>query len=445
MRRSPPAGADEVDEQREIVDARMALGEKLTLDPLETPDGLVEQASHLGDMAGDGEHLGAQPVADCDADLCRNRRLRARPQLPRAPRSADVSVRSWPRATPARADGRPRRRCAAGHVPGRVHPWAPRLLSAPDGHRDPRLRASGGADRAAPAGTTRRLAPARLSASIRGDRAPALRRASRAPGARAGRRQRHARAPGAATSFGARPGDSSRCCSSRSARTGSGRASLDRRGACEAGSGSGRSSSSSRSVAGAGSSDSRGASTATCLSRRTSASHWPIPSAIRRSTRTSRARRRHPTAGLHFTPELLSRLDYVAVTLHVGPRHVPAGLCRSPGGARAARRALSDRAGRVGADRARRARAGGGNDDGASARDRGADAVELAGRTDLFITPGFEFLRVDALLTNFHLPRSSLLALVMAFAGIEETREIYRAAIADRYRFYSFGDAMLVL
>jgi len=70
---------------------------------------------------------------------------------------------------------------------------------------------------------------------------------------------------------------------------------------------------------------------------------------------------------------------------------------------------------------------------------------ELLGRTDLFITPGFEFVRVDALLTNFHLPRSSLLALVMAFVGVEQTHEIYRAAIAERYRFYSFGDAMLVL
>jgi S-adenosylmethionine:tRNA ribosyltransferase-isomerase len=70
---------------------------------------------------------------------------------------------------------------------------------------------------------------------------------------------------------------------------------------------------------------------------------------------------------------------------------------------------------------------------------------ELRGRTSLFITPGFEFGRVDALLTNFHLPRSTLLALVMAFAGVELTRDLYRLAIADRYRFYSFGDAMLVL
>jgi len=69
----------------------------------------------------------------------------------------------------------------------------------------------------------------------------------------------------------------------------------------------------------------------------------------------------------------------------------------------------------------------------------------LSGRTELFITPGFEFRRVDALLTNFHLPRSKLLALVMAFAGIEETRRIYRLAVEKRYRFYSFGDAMLIL
>jgi S-adenosylmethionine:tRNA ribosyltransferase-isomerase len=68
----------------------------------------------------------------------------------------------------------------------------------------------------------------------------------------------------------------------------------------------------------------------------------------------------------------------------------------------------------------------------------------LAGRTSLFVTPGFEFKRVDALVTNFHLPRSSLLALVMGFAGVDETRELYRLAIEKRYRFYSFGDAVLV-
>src|SRR5919198_70656 len=74
-----------------------------------------------------------------------------------------------------------------------------------------------------------------------------------------------------------------------------------------------------------------------------------------------------------------------------------------------------------------------------------ARGAPLEGRTELFVLPGFEFRRVDALLTNFHLPRSTLLALVMAFAGVEETRRLYRLAIAERYRFYSFGDAMLVL
>ena len=59
--------------------------------------------------------------------------------------------------------------------------------------------------------------------------------------------------------------------------------------------------------------------------------------------------------------------------------------------------------------------------------------------------PGFEFRRVDALLTNFHLPRSTLLALVMAFAGIGEIRRLYELAVRERYRFYSFGDAMLIL
>ena len=69
----------------------------------------------------------------------------------------------------------------------------------------------------------------------------------------------------------------------------------------------------------------------------------------------------------------------------------------------------------------------------------------LTGRTELFITPGFEFRRTNALLTNFHLPRSTLLALVMAFAGLDETRRLYALAVQERYRFYSFGDAMLIL
>ena len=71
--------------------------------------------------------------------------------------------------------------------------------------------------------------------------------------------------------------------------------------------------------------------------------------------------------------------------------------------------------------------------------------AQLDGRTSLYVLPGFAFRRVDALLTNFHLPRSTLLALVMAFAGVEQVRDLYRIAVDERYRFYSFGDAMLIL
>jgi S-adenosylmethionine:tRNA ribosyltransferase-isomerase len=150
-----------------------------------------------------------------------------------------------------------------------------------------------------------------------------------------------------------------------------------------------------------------------------------------------------PTAGLHFTGELLGRLDVERVTLHVGLdtfRPVAADELdehelhgeryevrpRAWERIRAAARVLA-----VGTTTVR-------------VLETLARGAPLAGRTSLFVTPGFEFRRVDSLLTNFHLPRSTLLALVMAFAGVEQTRELYRLAIAERYRFYSFGDAMLV-
>jgi S-adenosylmethionine:tRNA ribosyltransferase-isomerase len=80
--------------------------------------------------------------------------------------------------------------------------------------------------------------------------------------------------------------------------------------------------------------------------------------------------------------------------------------------------------------------------EGAALRDGAVRAGE--GETDLFVTPGFAFAVVDALLTNFHLPRSTLLVLVSAFAGYARVRRAYRAAIDHRYRFFSFGDAMFV-
>jgi S-adenosylmethionine:tRNA ribosyltransferase-isomerase len=151
-----------------------------------------------------------------------------------------------------------------------------------------------------------------------------------------------------------------------------------------------------------------------------------------------------PTAGLHFTEELLARLDVERVTLHVGldtfrplaaddlDRHRMHGERYSVEPAAWDRIQAAGRVIAVGTTTVR-------------VLETLARGAPLEGRTELFITPGFEFRRVDALLTNFHLPRSTLLALVMAFAGIEQTRSLYRLAIEERYRFYSFGDAMLIL
>ena len=151
-----------------------------------------------------------------------------------------------------------------------------------------------------------------------------------------------------------------------------------------------------------------------------------------------------PTAGLHFTPELLARLDVERLTLHVGldtfrpiavddlADHRLHGERYEVTEAAWERIRQAERVLAVGTTTLR-------------VLETLARGAPLAGRTDLFVTPGFEFRRVDALLTNFHLPRSTLLALVMAFAGVEETRRLYRLAIEERYRFYSFGDAMLVL
>jgi S-adenosylmethionine:tRNA ribosyltransferase-isomerase len=74
-----------------------------------------------------------------------------------------------------------------------------------------------------------------------------------------------------------------------------------------------------------------------------------------------------------------------------------------------------------------------------------AASGEAEGESELFVYPGYRWLAVDTLLTNFHLPRSTLLAMVMSFGGEELVREAYRTAVKERYRFYSFGDAMLLL
>ena len=151
-----------------------------------------------------------------------------------------------------------------------------------------------------------------------------------------------------------------------------------------------------------------------------------------------------PTAGLHFTPELLARLDVERVTLHVGldtfrpvsvedlDEHELHGERYDVATGAWERIQAAERVLAVGTTTVR-------------VLETVASKRPLRGRSDLFVTPGFEFRRVDHLLTNFHLPRSTLLALVMAFAGVEEVRRLYRLAVEERYRFYSFGDAMLVL
>jgi S-adenosylmethionine:tRNA ribosyltransferase-isomerase len=163
-----------------------------------------------------------------------------------------------------------------------------------------------------------------------------------------------------------------------------------------------------------------------------------------------------PTAGLHFDEPLLSALaqrglEFAWVTLHVGAgtfqpvrtktlaeHRMHGERYEIPAATAAAIESARKRGGRivaVGTTTVRCLEA--------SAAASGMPTAG-GGETDLFITPGFEFRVVDRLLTNFHLPRSTLLVLVSAFAGIEPIRHAYRHAIEKRYRFYSYGDAMLV-
>ena len=166
-----------------------------------------------------------------------------------------------------------------------------------------------------------------------------------------------------------------------------------------------------------------------------------------------------PTAGLHFTRALMETLEaegvgIARVTLHVGvatfrPPGPPGSDPPSPGEERyhipreaaaqvAATRAGGGRRGRVWAVGTTVVRTL------ESAADGRGGVRAGSGTTDLFIRPPFDFRVVDALVTNFHLPHSSLLMLVAAFAGHERTMAVYREAIERRYRFYSYGDAMVV-
>lgn len=200
------------------------------------------------------------------------------------------------------------------------------------------------------------------------------------------------------------------------------------------------------------------------------AGHVPLPPYIKRpDARADRDRYQTvfahhrgsvaaPTAGLHFTPRLLEALraagvETATITLHVGygtfqpvrvedveDHHLESErYAIGEATAAAVNAALADgrRVVAVGTTVTRTLES--------VARDHGGRIEAGAGATDLFIYPGFAFRVVGGLLTNFHVPRSSLLMLVSAFGGVDTVRRAYREAVARRYRFYSYGDAMLVL
>ena len=199
----------------------------------------------------------------------------------------------------------------------------------------------------------------------------------------------------------------------------------------------------------------------------------PLPPYIRRAAEDPRAARDReayqtifaskpgavaaPTAGLHFTPELLARLaergvERASVTLHVGEgtfrpvtaervedHRMHAERYELPAETAAAIERCRARGGRVVAVGTTSVRVL------ETCAEAGGLARPQSGATDLFLVPGARFRVVDALLTNFHLPGSTLLMLVAAFAGRERVLALYAEAIARGYRFYSYGDALLLL
>ena len=162
-----------------------------------------------------------------------------------------------------------------------------------------------------------------------------------------------------------------------------------------------------------------------------------------------------PTAGLHFTESLMEQLqqqgiDFAYITLHVGT-----GTFKPVSAENLEEHQIHSERFAIDSDNAQKINA---------AKDRGGRIIAVGttstrtleslsgprveaatGTTNLFITPGYKFKFIDAMITNFHLPKTTLLALVAAFAGMENTLAAYRHAIEQRYRFYSYGDAMMIV
>jgi S-adenosylmethionine:tRNA ribosyltransferase-isomerase len=163
-----------------------------------------------------------------------------------------------------------------------------------------------------------------------------------------------------------------------------------------------------------------------------------------------------PTAGLHFTPELLTRLQSQGIDLAYVTLHVGVGTFRPVEAEDITTHPMHGEWVEVSAEtveQVQQTKAKGGRViavgttatrslEGAS---QSGTLLPFCGKTDLFIYPGYEWKTVDGLITNFHLPKSSLLMLVSALVGRQRLMELYELAIAEQYRFYSFGDAMLIL
>ncbi|MGJ8571020.1 MAG: tRNA preQ1(34) S-adenosylmethionine ribosyltransferase-isomerase QueA [Hoeflea sp.] len=163
-----------------------------------------------------------------------------------------------------------------------------------------------------------------------------------------------------------------------------------------------------------------------------------------------------PTAGLHFTPELFARLDARGISRHFVTLHVGAGTFLPVKVDDTTQHLMHSEIGHVSAETATalnavHVRGGRVVSVGTtslrlleSATSEDGTVQEWSGPTDIFITPGYRFRAVDVLMTNFHLPRSTLFMLVSAFSGFETMHAAYRHAIDNNYRFYSYGDASLL-
>ena len=163
-----------------------------------------------------------------------------------------------------------------------------------------------------------------------------------------------------------------------------------------------------------------------------------------------------PTAGLHFTPELFAALDAAGIERHFVTLHVGAGTFLPVKADDTAEHKMHAETGRISAETAaalNAVKARGGRIVAVgttslrlmeSAADASGRLAAWTGPTEIFITPGYRFRFVDVLMTNFHLPRSTLFMLVSAFAGFDTMHSAYERAIASGYRFYSYGDASLL-